>query len=112
MVLSAEDCAKVVALVKDGRSQPYVARVLNVSHSTIQRVARYPSAGLADVACSGTCNVDADGSFLLGVSSTLSKIRRPLPATSDFTAEQRAGPACNAWAPTSPTATGISTREL
>ncbi|KAF2887216.1 hypothetical protein ILUMI_18957 [Ignelater luminosus] len=38
MVLRAEDCAKVVALVEDGRSQRYVARVLNASHSTIQRV--------------------------------------------------------------------------
>jgi transposase len=38
MVLSAEDCAKAVALVEDGRSQRYVARMLNVSLSTIQRV--------------------------------------------------------------------------
>lgn len=38
MVLSPEDCAKAVALVEDGRSQRYVARVLNVSRSTIQRV--------------------------------------------------------------------------
>ncbi|KAF2888980.1 hypothetical protein ILUMI_17193 [Ignelater luminosus] len=46
MVLSAEDCAKDVALVEDGRSQRYVARVLNVSHSTIQRVlARFRDTG-------------------------------------------------------------------
>lgn len=38
MILSAEDCAKAVALVEDGRSQRYVARVLNVSRSTVQRV--------------------------------------------------------------------------
>ncbi|KAF2904204.1 hypothetical protein ILUMI_01973 [Ignelater luminosus] len=38
MVLSAEDCAKTVALVEDGRSPRYMARVLNVSHFTIQKV--------------------------------------------------------------------------
>ncbi|KAF2889411.1 hypothetical protein ILUMI_16763 [Ignelater luminosus] len=38
MVLRAEECAKAVALVEDERSQRYVARVLNASHSTIQRV--------------------------------------------------------------------------
>ncbi|KAF2902735.1 hypothetical protein ILUMI_03443 [Ignelater luminosus] len=38
MVLSAEDCAKAVALVEDGRSPGYVTRVLNVNHSTIQRI--------------------------------------------------------------------------
>lgn len=39
MVLSAEYCTKMVALVEDGRSQRYVVVLLvNVSHSTIQRV--------------------------------------------------------------------------
>lgn len=38
MVLSAKDCAKAVALVEDGRSQRYAARLLSVSQSTVQRV--------------------------------------------------------------------------
>ncbi|KAF2902563.1 hypothetical protein ILUMI_03626 [Ignelater luminosus] len=45
-VLRAEDCAKAVAFVEDGRSQRYGARVLNVSHSTIERIlARFRKTG-------------------------------------------------------------------
>lgn len=35
MVLSAEDGAKVVVLVEDGCSLQYVARLLNISRSTV-----------------------------------------------------------------------------
>ena len=38
MVLSAENCARAVALGEDGRNYGYVARVLNTSRSTIERV--------------------------------------------------------------------------
>lgn len=38
MVLSAENCAKAVALVEDGRNFAYVARTLQVNRSTIKRV--------------------------------------------------------------------------
>ncbi|KAF2894946.1 hypothetical protein ILUMI_11228 [Ignelater luminosus] len=44
--LGAENCAKAVALVEDARSQRYMAGILNVSHSTIQRVlARFRETG-------------------------------------------------------------------
>ena len=38
IVLSAENCARAVALVEDGRNYGYVAIVLNTSRSTIERV--------------------------------------------------------------------------
>ena len=38
MVLSAENCARAVALVEDGRNYGYVAIVLNTSRSSIERV--------------------------------------------------------------------------
>lgn len=40
MPLNREDCARAVALVEDGRSRRYVAGVLGVGHSTINRVIR------------------------------------------------------------------------
>lgn len=38
MVLSAEDYAKAIVLVRDGRSQRYVVQLLNFNPSIIQRV--------------------------------------------------------------------------
>lgn len=38
MVLSADNCAKAVALAEDGRSYGYIARILHVHRATIKRV--------------------------------------------------------------------------